>query len=129
MLFISDDYFLYEGNKKFLSDIQEIIFSDYTVYIEGDTFKYCKNLRRIRLPRNLKYLSNHAFDSCNENIEIDWQNIDSFLAFEYGEHGVSITKEEYIKRYLKKILICHQLKNILKDIAKKILICHHLKNL
>lgn len=102
MLFISADYFLYEGNKKFLSDIQEIIFSDYTVYIGRDTFKYCKNLRKIRLPRNLKYLNTYAFDSCNENIEIDWQNIDSFLAFEYGEHGVSITKEEYIKRYLKK---------------------------
>ena len=120
MLFISADYFLYEGNKKFLSDIQEIIFSDYTIYIERDTFKYCKNLKKIRLPRNLKYLSIYAFDWCNENIEIDWQNIDSFIAFKmnsffYGNYGVFITKEEYIKSYLNEYSFSPSFEEFLND--------------
>ena len=83
--------------------IQEIIFSDYIIYIASDTFKYCKNLRKIRLPRNLKYLSVHAFDGCHKIIEIDWQDIDSFFAFESDLTGDStpfLTKEEYIKKYL-----------------------------
>lgn len=92
--------------KKFLSDIQEIIFSDYTVYIGRDTFKYCKNLRKIRLPRNLKYLSTSAFNECNETIEIDWQDIDSFFAFNEKSIGKStpiLTKDEYIETYLNTI--------------------------
>ena len=103
MLFISANYFLHEGNKDILSCIQEIIFSDYTIYIDSDTFKYCKNLRKIRLPRNLKYLSVHAFDGCHKIIEIDWQDIDSFFAFDADLTGNStpfLTKEEYIKKYL-----------------------------
>lgn len=106
MLFISADYFLYEGNKKFLSSIQEIIISDYTIYIERNTFKYCKNLRKIRLPQNLKYLSTSAFNECNETIEIDWQDIDSFFAFNEKSIGKStpiLTKDEYIETYLNTI--------------------------
>ena len=81
MLFISEIYFLYEGNKDILSHIQEIIFSDYTIYIGPHAFKCCKNLRKIHLPKNLQYLSRTAFEGCNKNIEIDWQNIDSFFSF------------------------------------------------
>lgn len=102
MLFISADYFLHESNKDILSCIQEIIFSDYTIYIDSSTFEYCKNLRKIRLPKNLKYLSASAFNECNETIEIDWQDIDSFFAFESDLTGDStpfLTKEEYIKKY------------------------------
>ena len=81
MLFISEIYFLYEGNKDILPRIQEIIFSDYTIYIGPHAFKCCKNLRKIHLPKNLQYLSRTAFEGCNKNIEIDWQDIDSFFSF------------------------------------------------
>lgn len=97
---------MYEGNKKILSCIQEIIFADYTIYIDSDTFKYCKNLRKIRLPRNLKYLSVHAFDGCHKIIEIDWQDIDSFFAFDeksIGKPTPILTKDEYIETYLNTI--------------------------
>lgn len=106
LLYISNVYFLYEGNKKILSCIQEIIFADYTIYIDSDTFKYCKNLRKIRLPRNLKYLSVHAFDGCHKIIEIDWQDIDSFFAFDeksIGKPTPILTKDEYIETYLNTI--------------------------
>ena len=99
MLFISNIYFLHEGNKDILSCIQEIIFSDYTIYIGPFTFKQCKNLRKIRLPKNLQYLSRAAFEGCNKNIEIDWQNIDSFFSF-YPQDSMSektrYTPESYM---------------------------------
>ncbi len=124
MLFISDNYFLYEGNREFLSYIQEIVISDYTVYIGPATFRYCKNLRKIRLPRNLKYLSIHAFNWCSENIEIDWQDIDSFwgfktnslFAFEYEKYGVFLTKEEYIKSYLNENSFSPSLEEFMKSL-------------
>ena len=106
MLFISANYFLHEGNEDILSCIQEIIFSDYTIYIGSATFKYCKNLRKIRLPQNLKYLSTSAFNECNETIEIDWQDIDSFFAFDEKSIGKStpiLTKDKYIETYLNTI--------------------------
>ena len=99
MLFISNIYFLHEGNKDILSCIQEIIFSDYTIYIGPFTFKQCKNLRKIRLPKNLQYLSRAAFEGCNKNIEIDWQDIDSFFSF-YPQDSMSektrYTPESYM---------------------------------
>mgnify|MGYP000174500152 CR=1 FL=1 len=101
MLFISANYFLHNGNKEILSHIQEIIFSDYTVYIGPDTFKYCNNLKKIRLPKCLRYLSNHTFDNCNKNVKIDWQDIDSFFCFDYYHYPKSVlTRNEYVETYL-----------------------------
>lgn len=80
--------------------------------------------KKIRLPRNLKYLSIHAFNWCSENIEIDWQDIDSFwgfktnslFAFEYEKYGVFLTKEEYIKSYLNENSFSPSLEEFMKSL-------------
>ena len=74
--------------------------------------------------RNLKYLSIHAFNWCSENIEIDWQDIDSFwgfktnslFAFEYEKYGVFLTKEEYIKSYLNENSFSPSLEEFMKSL-------------
>lgn len=115
MLFISDSYFLHEGNKDILSCIQEIIFSDYTIYIGSYTFKYCKNLRKIRLPKNLQYLSRAAFEGCNKNVEIDWQDIDSFFSF-YPQDSISEKTRSTPESYMSWFQYIHSsLEDLLKN--------------
>lgn len=101
ILFISSHYFIHKLNKECLSDIYEIIFSDQIIFIDVNVMRNCKNIKKVVMPRSLQYISTGAFNECN-SIEVDWQDIESFFAFEDKINGgfKRVSKDEYIKNYL-----------------------------
>ena len=80
--------------------IEEVILPDTLVNISGDTFYNSSNLRKVNIPKNVKFMGNNPFAGC-PNIEVMNHHISILLMVFYI---IEILQDLFIILFLKKMI-------------------------
>jgi len=61
--------------------IEEVVLPDTLINISGDTFYNCTNLKKVNIPKNVKFMGNNPFAGCPQ---IEIENNSNFFNYEDG---------------------------------------------
>ena len=96
---------IFENNSKdtrYLINLEEVDFNNYTFHqINSHTFKNCKKIKSIELPKTIKILNSSCFSYCEQLESVILHGVENIYSFAFG--GCISLKYLFISDSIKEI--------------------------